>query len=734
MRYLHRLIAVWPCALVASLLVSSFIPSVALAQLPVVQLSSLSQACGQVGTEFDVRIVSGGQLDEIDQLLFTVPNGPGGSAQAAPGIVATLHTDDPLPFTEDRVPRYGHFRVAISANAPAGCYEVRARGRYGLSNPRRFVVTSLKTIALDAVSHDAKSPTRLERDVLYHTKAAAENTSYFAFHADAGETIHVDVIAQRLDSRMIAKLMLRDPSGRWIRALRGADQADPRLSFKAEMSGDYVIGVNDYLFAGGDDHFYQVVIQQGDAIKPIVAPEQNPRSASSVTVHASAAESVIAVAETADDQKLSLPCIVSAAFDHATDVDAYRFDAQQDETYAIEVESQRMGEPTDVRLSLERLEAKPDGTETWHSVRVEDDSQDVGDAAIHLYSRDPSFLFPVPMAGTYRVTLRDLDTGSALSDRQTYRLHIRRPAPSFKLVAYFPSPTRDSTQSGPQGIQLVRHGTQAVAVTAVRLDGWSGPIRVGVEGLPEGVSCRECVIAANQSQANLTLAAAGNAASWLGPIRVVGKASSVAGDAASPEISTEATAVAITWGRGAGRNRVQSRLSDSLFLSVSNNDELPLSYAALPSDPARVKKDSAVVVPVTIERREGGKQPIVLRAQVLPPGVTMAEVTIPADQTEAKLEFKTNAAVVPGVYSLSVQGETKVTVPFNPQALPRAEAYRAHLAALLADASKANEHAAIMAAVPAAGQRVEAARAQAKPQDRTVLLASPAMTLEIEAP
>jgi hypothetical protein len=167
---------------------------------------------------------------------------------------------------------------------------------------------------------------------------------------------------------------------------------------------------------------------------------------------------------------------------------------------------------------------------------------------------------------------------------------------------------------------------------------------------------------------------------------------------------------------------------------VSNNDELPLSYASLPTDPVRVKKDSAVVVPVTIERREGGKQPIVLRAQGLPPGVTMAEVTIPADQTEAKLEFKTNAAVVPGVYSLSVQGETKVSVPFNPQALPRAEAYRAHLAALLADASKVNDHAAIMAAVPAADQRVEAARAQANPQERTVLLASPTMTLEIEAP
>lgn len=734
MRYLHRLSAVRPCALATCWLLLGLIPTVTFAQLPVVQLSSLSQACGQVGTEFDVRVVSGGQLDEIDQLLFTMPHGPGGSASSASGIVATLHTDDPLPFTEDRVPRYGHFRVAIPADAPAGCYEVRARGRYGLSNPRRFVVTSLKTTPLDAVSHDAKSPTRLERDVVYHAKAATENTSYFTFHAEAGETLHVDVIAQRLDSRMIAKLMLRDPSGRWIRSLRGADQADPRLSFKAEMSGDYVIAMNDYLFAGGDDYFYQVAIQQGDALKPIVAPEHGPKPASSVTIHSPTAESVIAVAESAEDQKLSLPCIVSAAFDHAMDVDAYRFDAQQDETYAIEVESDRLGESTDVRLSLDRLEAKPDGAETWHSVRVEDDSQDIGDAAIHLYSRDPSFLFPVPMAGTYRLTIRDLDTGSALSDRQTYRLHIRRPAPGFRLVAYFPSPTRDLTQSGPQGIQLARHGTQALTVMAVRLDGWSGPIRVGVEGLPEGVSCRECVIAANQSQANLTLAAAGNAASWQGPIRVVGKASSIAGDTASPEITTEASSAAITWGRGAARNRVQSRLSDSLFLSVSNNDELPLSYASLPSDPVRVKKDSAVVVPVTIERREGGKQPIVLRAQGLPPGVTMAEVTIPADQTEAKLEFKTNAAVVPGVYSLSVQGETKVSVPFNPQALPRAEAYRAHLAALLADASKVNDHAAIMAAVPAADQRVEAARAQANPQERTVLLASPTMTLEIEAP
>ena len=68
---------------------------------------------------------------------------------------------------------------------------------------------------------------------------------------------------------------------------------------------------------------------------------------------------------------------------------------------------------------------------------------------------------------------------------------------------------------------------------------------------------------------------------------------------------------------------------------------------------------------------------MVLRGRDLPPGVSIGDVNIAADQSEASCEFKVNGGAAIGTYSIWMQAETKIKVKPNPQALARAQEYRA---------------------------------------------------------
>jgi hypothetical protein len=725
MLHAHRLVILRTLCLVVTLLHVAE----SSAQLPVIQLSSLSQSSGQTGTEFDLTVVGGSQLDEIERLQFSVP-----------GITSTLHTDEPLPFTTDRLKRFGAFHVAIPADTKPGLYDVRAIGRFGISNPRAFVVAPLRVTKLDSVSHDLAAPTPIERSVIYHAKATPEAIDYFSMKLEAGESVRVDLLAQQIDSRLIGKLMIREPSGQWTHLARGAQEVDSSLNFNAALAGDYVLAVHDFIHSGGDEFFYNLVVQSGDTAISFARDFRLRGQPESFTLKERASDSSTALPESPDTIAVSIPCELAGTFDSPTDLDTFRFDAVEGEAIAIELASHRLGESTDGRISIERLEKQADGTETWQPVRSEDDSQDVGDGAIKLFTRDPSFLFQVPMTTSYRLSLRDLDTGEAFGPVQSYHLSLRRAQPDFSLLAYFPSPIRDLAQSSPQGVNLVRGGTLSVTVMAIRHDGLAIPIRLYAEGLPDSVKCSEIVMAANQQLATLTLVAKDDAGPWDGSIRIIGKSRVDATNATSPELTHEAIAACVTWGRGAGRERVRTRLCDSLGISVSANDSLPIAFAPMPAERFKGKKESTITIPISVTRREGGNQAIVLRPQSLPPGVTLGEVTIPAEQSEAKLELTVTAGALPGVYCFWLQAETKVKLPLNPAALQRAEAYRAHLAQLLADPAKAADHPAkaadhpaITAAITVADQRVEAARASAQPQDRNVFIATPTIAIEIES-
>ena len=704
-------------------IVSCTLMAQCLGQLPVIELTAISRLGGKAGSQFEMRSSGGSRLEEVQQLRFSHP-----------GITAELLTDNPLPFSDQRQPRYGNFHVTIAGSVPPGRYECRAVGRHGVSNPKAFLVHSFDADIDAAPSSNPDKPTPLPIGSLFHGKAAPAQVHYYALHVDPGQAVRVDCLAANLEMRMIPVIALLEASGQTLRTATGSDTIDPHLVIEPQEAGDYLLAVHDAIYRGGEEFAYLLAAQKNETAINLVSPTglfvpgQTPITwlPSATSGFSGLTGKAVAVEETSDANAITPPCTIKAVFDSGEDEDVYEFTAQQGEQLAIDLVSQRLGQPTDSRLILERREPQQAGEPKWHSVLIEDDRQNIGDAALTLRSTDPFAMFTAANTATYRLTIRDLDSGTALSQQQDYLVDLRRPAPGFDLVAYRPFPSKDPNASRQHGSQLFRGGSEAIRVYCVRRDGWSGPVELSAAGLPPGVSCAPATIAANQTQTQLTLVAGDDAPAAVADVQIVGR-----GTVGEEERSATASPAAIQFGRGHSREFIRSRLTTTLAIAVSDKDISPISINVGDGTIAEVKKGESLTLPVKLTRREGGKTNCVLRPRDLPPKVTSADITINADKNEGNVVLKVAGDATPGTYSLWLQAETKIKVKPNPQALERAAAYRAQLKMLSEDPAKADQRDAINAAIKAADERVKAAEASAKEQEITIFPPSPHVTIRI---
>ncbi len=110
------------------------------------------------------------------------------------------------------------------------------------------------------------------------------------------------------------------------------------------------------------------------------------------------------------------------------------------------------------------------------------------------YGKDSYVDFVAPADGDYYVRLRDV-RGMGGPDF-AYRLHIREPRPDFRISV------------NPRNPNVPRGGSIPVTVTAVRLEGYNGPIEVAMTGLPAGLTATKGVIGAGLDAATIVVSAA----------------------------------------------------------------------------------------------------------------------------------------------------------------------------------------------------------------------------------
>ena len=696
------------------------------AQFHVCELRALSRTGGQRGAAFDLDVVAGDRLNEADALIFSNP-----------GIDAEQRTGAALPFSDQVVGLSGKFRVRVDDAVPPGAYEVRVAGRHGISNPRVFLVTSVANQLLPAISHDPAKPTELPVGEFINSTCTVAQRDWFHFELKDTADVRVDLFARRVDSRMIGQLKVMDAAGKSLASARGSDEFDPAIKLAQLGPGKYTVMLHDFLYRGGSEFPYQLVVSAGgDSSSDLQALESQGemtegklpvnRLPSSVTCESKQLSLADAV-QPKPVQRLDFPSESSWWFPRDQRGQVFEFGAKKGEMISVCVVSERVGQPSDAKLFVQRIEPQNAGEPKYHAITQSDDSFSFGSEPLSLLTKDPVALWTASHDADYRVIVHDMDVGEMLSERQLFELKIGKPAPSFDLVAFPAFPTKDSKLCRGFGSKLFRGGTEAIQVIAARRDGWNGPIKLSVQGLPPGVTASEVVLAANQHQAQITLMASDDA-------EAANFTAVVNGVSEDGKIEISATPVTQVWGRGAGRDFIQSRVNADLKFHVSSQDISPLTIRVGDANVAQVKKAATLSVPIVITRREGGAEACVLRAKNLPPGVTMADVTVAKDKAEGKLELKVSDKALPGTYSLWLQVETKLKLKANVQALERTQDYRKHLQTLHDDPAQAAQLEAIKAAIVAADKLVEAAKAEAKEQQVTVYIPTPNLTIQVVDP
>ena len=239
-------------AFLAGLLATVFTAS---AQLPQPKLFTIFPPGAKSGTSADVA-VTGAELDEI-QLRF---NHPGITAKA----LAAANS----------------FAVTVAADVPPGAYEARVLGRFGMSNPRTFMVGTLAEVTEKSGNNTADTAQEIALETTVNGRTDSQAADYFKFTVKKGQRVLVDCASRELDSRAADALMLLAPDGRELERARSGGLID----HTAAADGTLIVKVHDFVYRGGDQYFYRLTVTTGPHIDYVFPPAAEQGKAAKVTV------------------------------------------------------------------------------------------------------------------------------------------------------------------------------------------------------------------------------------------------------------------------------------------------------------------------------------------------------------------------------------------------------------------------------------------------------------------
>jgi hypothetical protein len=245
-----------------------------LAQLPEARLFSIFPPGGKQGTTVEV-VLTGSDLEDVNQLYFDHPG---------------LHAEPVTAMKDGKLqPVPAKFKVTIEPATPLGMHDVRAVGRYGISNPRIFVVGDGIEVNETEPNNTPAQAVRVLADRVPRVTVngqinGATDIDQFRFSARAGQRILIDCLARRIDSRLDGRLVLLSPSGKQLAGSDDFKGRDPFLDVTIPADGDYVVGITDQVYDGSPEYFYRLTIGTLPYIDYVYPPVAVPGATSQFTL------------------------------------------------------------------------------------------------------------------------------------------------------------------------------------------------------------------------------------------------------------------------------------------------------------------------------------------------------------------------------------------------------------------------------------------------------------------
>ena len=663
------------------------IPAMLFADLPSPQLHRITPIGINAPGEVEVSIL-GADLEGADALLFDHP-----------GLKAA--------FVKDKV-----FKLTVAADVPAGTYDVRAVGRFGVTNPRLLSIThGLQDVTEVEPNNAADKAQSITINSAVNGQSDGNNQDLYRLPLKQGQRVLMDVQSARLDTEMDPTLVLFGPNGQQLASNSDYYGRDPLIDFQAPADGDYLIEVRDLTYRGG--YPYRLVVSIQPHIENVFPRAVQAGQTVELTV---LGQNLGAGSQPSPwklgDLSLEMRKLPITGSTNILPTGAYRFleHASQHSVLPTAATCTLIGEqiaPLNanpqillVTDSPTSVEAEPNDTKeqaqaltlpTILSARF-DRERDVDWYTFETDEKGGAYGFDVyceriagradpylavtdekgNMAGSlddfgHRIAsfdghLRDPSGSINLAPKTRYRVMVKdaygRGGARYQYVLSIRKPQPDffvaSMQPGNNmaGTTIWQGGTEQLDIVVHAKDGFTDSIQVTAEGLPPGLHAAPLTITSNQ-RGTLVLWADDNAAPWTGPVKLFATAK-----VGETTLRREVRAFCRVY------NQVGSRETRDHVFAVRERAPFKLSV-----EPERITVEAGQKADVKlrlVRHWSDFKNAVNFQPLNFPGQFQLGNGTIAADQTELPISIMVQAGTRPADYTLVIQGQGQV--PFNKEA------------------------------------------------------------------
>ncbi|MCB9953441.1 MAG: PPC domain-containing protein [Planctomycetaceae bacterium] len=700
--------------------------------LPAPRLLTVKPYGGKVGTTFDV-VIAGEHIDDAEELRFSHP-----------GITAQYKLD------ADGLPIANQYSITIAADCPLGVYEAFVMTRLGASATRAFSVgTTLDEVTQTAGNTSLEKAMPLPLNSICNGATSTQAVDFYSFEAKANQRVIVDCGAQGIDSKLNPVVIVSDTSGNDLLVERRGGL----IEFAVPQDGTYVAKVHDLTFNGGPYYFYRLAVYEvpQDAV---VSRMPGIREVSSFSWPPPALGDAEPVAEVEPNskgsvQKVSLPCDIVGRFYPAADVDVFEFTAEKDETWWVEVASERLGNPTDPTIVVQQVKQGENGeelvdvaelTDIASPIKVSSNGYSYDGPPYNAGSADILAALTIKESGTYRVQLSDLFGGTRSVPTNTYRMVIRKAQPDFALVGWAQHMTlRNGDRNALSKPIALRGGTtMPFEVIVIRRDGFNDPIHLTMEGLPEGVTSTGFTIPAGKATGILLVTSEADAPRGMSMANLVGRA-----EIDGKEVIRNGHMASMSWPVPDAWSAIpRPRLVGVVPVSVCGEEQAPLTVSAEGQAVWEVKQGQRIEIPLKIEKRsefQGNKVSLKTYSPELS-GNPGFDISLDDEKNVGVVDL-TKIKVAAGDYEIAFYGSAVAKYRDNPnavtileQALKQAQEEAEAAAKEVAEAEESTEDRKKRAdaAVAEVQKQLNAAVARAKPKDIVDIVVSSPITIRVQ--
>ncbi|MFM8272182.1 MAG: PPC domain-containing protein [Gemmata sp.] len=573
--------------------------------------------------------------------------GAGVTAEVVPGKEAPKAADPKAPAA--LLPSC-KLKVTVAPDAAVGVREFRIASSLGISSLGQLLVVDAPVIP------EAAQPSTLAKPVPVPVPSVvcgrirvAEAVDYYTFRARAGQQLTLEVVCARIQDKIHDLQKHADPlvavydtDGRELAAADDGHFADPVLTFAAPKDGEYKVAVRDAKYDGDPRwayalsitdapraaHSFPLAVPPGKTVRAapvgsaalagkewtVTAP--NGAGVHTVPLKLNGGETnpvpvVVTPLPLVEEQepndapkqatRVPLPGGANGRIGTKRDLDHYVFAAAKGKPVRVEVFARRFGTPLTSQLDSQIDVMTPDGK----VVASNDD----------LVGKDSGLVFTPAADGDFIVRVRDLNNKGG--DGFVYYLECDFARPDFTL------------KCDPAKAMIGPGSRTAWYVQVARTNGFDGPVKVEVQGLPAGVTVNPLTVPANMTQGLLVVSAAKDAKVGASAVRVVGTAN-VPGVSGGAPVTRTAVAVEEIYLPGGGRGRFDAGLMAVAVTDGSDLAEIKVKQTRITLKPGEeIKLDVEVVrgpqydkaVTLDVPLRHLGT----VYGNPLPPGVTVVD-------------------------------------------------------------------------------------------------------------